>query len=334
MADINHLELLRAGQSAWNRWRLDHRNTVPDLDAADLRGADLQEMNLTGARLSEADLAGANLAGAWLSSADLSRALLGRADLTSADLQNADATAADFRAASLARANLCWTNFERADLSGASLRDAELGRTILVDTDLAGARHLETCRFWAPVGIDSRTLIRCAAIPAPFLRGCGVPEPMIENLPALFPKTIEYYSVLIRYDVEDAVLAEQLDADLVARGIRCWRVQQTARDGPAARQVTLEDCFRSADTRLIVVISRNTGSNRTSTLERDIKVLLQNERGHNRKLLFAVRSDEGRLLLSEPVAEELNRRAIDFRRWKDHKGYLYALEKLVSALSS
>lgn len=336
MADIKHLELLRAGPSTWNDWRHANPAATPDLDAADLRGADLQGANPDWARLSEADLSNANLVRARLTSADLWRATLDRADLTDADLQNTNARGASLRAASLVRANLCSSNLECADLRAANLHGAELGRTVLVDADLTDTKQLETCIFWAPVGIDSRTMIRSPHLPMPFLRGCGVPEEVLENLPTLFPKPIECYSVLIRSADEDAPLAERLHVDLMSRGVRCWRIKPIPTQSPAAGpEVRLEDSLRPYETRLLIVLSRHSAHARAPWLERDAKIWMQNSRAHNRKLLYAVRADDARLGWADPTSEEeLSRCVMDFRRWKERKFYFDALEKLASALSS
>jgi len=76
MASQEHLQIIKQGVEAWNKWREAHPEIQPDLFRADLSGADL----------SGADLMGADLMGAKLSRADLSRANLFRADLSRAYL--------------------------------------------------------------------------------------------------------------------------------------------------------------------------------------------------------------------------------------------------------
>ena len=66
MANKEHLSILKSGVSAWNKWRSEHREIIPDLSVAslgwanligtDLRGADLRVANLSGADLREANL--------------------------------------------------------------------------------------------------------------------------------------------------------------------------------------------------------------------------------------------------------------------------------------
>ena len=46
MANSEHLAKLREGPEAWNRWRKEHADVVPDLSGAMLRGAILSRANL------------------------------------------------------------------------------------------------------------------------------------------------------------------------------------------------------------------------------------------------------------------------------------------------
>src|SRR5436190_1165264 len=79
MANDEHVALLGKDVDAWNRWRSENPNVVPDLRGALLGGADLREANLSDA----------NLIGAKLTKAHLMRANLRGADLTGADLSDA-----------------------------------------------------------------------------------------------------------------------------------------------------------------------------------------------------------------------------------------------------
>jgi len=336
MANPRHAELLKTGAISFNAWRHENPADTPDLDGADLRGLDLGGVNLASARVSDADLTNANLTRALLVSADLSRATLDHADLSDADLDGANARFATFCGASMVHANLCSTNLECANMRGANLHAAELGNTVLVDVDLSNARQLETCQFRAPVGIDFRTIIRSGHLPVPFLRGCGLPEKVIENLPALLTDNIDQYSLVIKSAEEDRAFAERLHSDLQARGIRCWHTTATSlKSQPAQPGFTLESYFRANETRLIVVLSRHTISYGAPWIERDVQLWIQNERSRNRKLLFVTRVDDNvPPSLDAKVQSELRARAIDFRRWKDRGAYVHALNRLVALLSS
>jgi hypothetical protein len=118
MPNKEHLELIKQGVDAWNRWREEHADTRPDLSAANLGeaelfGAYLFDTDLTGADLSRANLSAANLSAANLSGANLTEANLFRADLVDTDLSRANLSEAN-----LTYVRLVHTNLENANLSG------------------------------------------------------------------------------------------------------------------------------------------------------------------------------------------------------------------------
>jgi Pentapeptide repeats (8 copies) len=119
MANQEHCAKLQQGSDAWNAWRKEHPDAVPDLSWAELQ---------------ELDLSKTNLARAYLRGAQLDRTILRGAILWKADLAQAHLNAADLREANLRKANL----FE-AELSGAQLQGANLTGTLLVDTKLQQA---------------------------------------------------------------------------------------------------------------------------------------------------------------------------------------------------
>jgi uncharacterized protein YjbI with pentapeptide repeats len=150
MANDEHVAILKKGVDAWNAWRDENPNILPDLSAAKLSGADLKAKNLSGANLSGADLQEANLDGANLSGADLQKANLdganlSGADLSAADLQEANLSGSNLSAAELQEANLDGAKLSGADLSGATslseanLSGAELHHANLIGADLSGA---------------------------------------------------------------------------------------------------------------------------------------------------------------------------------------------------
>jgi len=122
MPNEEHLELIKQGVDAWNKWRREHLDTQPDLSEADLSGA-----NLFGAYLFDTDLTGVNLSRANLSAANLSAANLSRGNLTEANLFRADLV--------------------DTDLSGANLSEADLTHVRLVHTNLENA-NLNGCRIY------------------------------------------------------------------------------------------------------------------------------------------------------------------------------------------
>jgi uncharacterized protein YjbI with pentapeptide repeats len=144
MANDGHVALLKQGVAAWNTWRSENPNVVPDLSGAKLYGANLSGANLSGAYLSQAHLYGANLSAANLSAANLMEANLNRANLRGANLRGArlygaDLLMADFGEANLSEADLSRALLPRANLSGADLTGAVLGGADFYDANLSGA---------------------------------------------------------------------------------------------------------------------------------------------------------------------------------------------------
>jgi uncharacterized protein YjbI with pentapeptide repeats len=210
---------LRQGSAAWNEWRARTGFIRPDLSGADLgranldradlsfgdlTGANLNEASLRDANLLHADLSGAhlieakilhsNLINAKLQFATLIGARLSDADLSGAFLHWADLSGAVLAGANLSGANLVRANFRRAVLAGANLSDAELSGTIFGDVDLAKTIGLGNCKHDGPSIIDFLTLSRSSNVPISFLRGCGLPDNLIEYLPSLLDEAIRFYS--------------------------------------------------------------------------------------------------------------------------------------------
>ncbi len=200
MANEEHLAILRQGAEAWNMWRLEHPNIQPNLRKANLSEADLFEANLREAELVEANLSRADLMATDLSRADLSKADLNGADLSLADLSRAGLTQANLTQANLSgahlsgadlsRANLTQTHLIAARLIAANLGHATLAKTIFAAIDLSMVIGLDTVRHREPstIGIDTLYL-SYGQIPEVFLRGCGVPDAVIKNLPLLLGTT-------------------------------------------------------------------------------------------------------------------------------------------------
>jgi len=212
MADPEQLAHLKDGVEVWNPWRMARFRARVDLRKADLSKADLRRANLLGA-----DLMYADLSGAMLDAADLSHS-----DLTGADLSGARLTFADLRVTDLGRVNLTRADVVEANLSGADLSGASFNETILGNTNLRDVSGLDSCRHSGPSIIDHRTLSKSGPLPLRFLRGCGLPDTLIDYLPSLLNGRIQFFSCFISYSHADKSFARRVHDTLQGRGIRCW----------------------------------------------------------------------------------------------------------------
>jgi Pentapeptide repeats (8 copies) len=145
------------------------------------------------------DLSGTYLIGANLRGANLSDADLSDADLSDANLSGADLT--------------------RTDLTGAGISWVYLYDTVFGDTNLTAVQGLETCQHDGPSTLDHRTLAKSGPLPLAFLRGCGLPDRLIEYLPSLLNEPFQFYSCFISYASKDNAFAERLHADLQDKGV-------------------------------------------------------------------------------------------------------------------
>ena len=175
MAIPQHLDVLKQGIKAWNKWRQENPGAEPDLAGAKLSKANLKKANLSETDLRWADLTSANLESANLNRADLRRAILSRtnfkranlseanlsetylcrADLSEADLKKAifigsDLASVDLSKSDIRRADFRWsylinTKFNGADLSGANLIEANLSKSDLKSSNLSEAFVAWSC---------------------------------------------------------------------------------------------------------------------------------------------------------------------------------------------
>jgi hypothetical protein len=139
----------------WNEWRVRNPDSLPDLGEANLSQEDLSMANL-----SRADLSGANLV-----------------------------------MANLINANLSGANLSMANLSAANLSGATLQETVFGDVDLKFTLGLDFCTHSGASVVDFRTLSRSGNLPINFLRGCGLPDTLIEYLPSFRGDAIRFYPV-------------------------------------------------------------------------------------------------------------------------------------------
>ena len=255
-----------------------------NLSNANLSTAELRSANLINAKLSGADLTGAKLIGADLRGADLTNADLTGADLTEAKLKNVNLTGADLTKTQLTRAVLLRTRLSQTLLTEADLSSAILGETTFVDTDLKQTLGLTSCEHMGPSVIDHRTLIRSAQLPITFLRGCGLPDTLIEYLPSLLNHPIQFYSCFISYSTADQTFADRLYADLQHHGVRCWFAPHHIQAGKKIH-TQLDEAIRVFD-RLLLILSE--ASMESAWVKTEIAHARQKEINEQRQVLFPI----------------------------------------------
>ena len=310
MANQEHLDILKQGVEVWKKWRAQNPSIQVDLSGA----------NLHGAYLTEADLRTADFRGA-----DLSRAYLHGADLRGADLSRADLHGAYLSGADLREANL-----RKADFIEANLRVAHLYETLFVDTRLAEAKGLESCQHEGPSTIDHRTLAKSGKLPMAFLRGCGLPDALIDYLPSLLGDALQFYSCFISYSSKDQDFAERLQADLQNKGVRCWFAPEDLKIGARTRPA-IDEAIRVRD-KLLLILSEQ--SIESGWVEKEVETAFEEESRRKETVLFPIRVDNTVMQTGEAWAADIRRtRNIgDFRDWKKHESYQKAFERLIRDL--
>ena len=243
------LALLKKGPSPWNAWRKAHPDIPIDLSRVDLsdfdidlKGVDfsrctlrhinLSRTDLTGADFSRAQLALANLASAnltrgrlrdaQLASSFLRQTILVEADLTGASLRFAELSGANLTAAQLVDADLSRAAFVGVDFSRADFTRSRIHETVFGVCRFEQNVGLETAQHFGPSTLDHRTYQQ-STLPLSFLRGCGLPDSIIDSFAGLkATQGPRYDSCFISYATADEAFASRLFNDLQKSGVRCW----------------------------------------------------------------------------------------------------------------
>jgi uncharacterized protein YjbI with pentapeptide repeats len=312
MANPEHLAILQDSIVKWNAWRGRNEYVIPDLRWADLAEADLAEANLSDANLCGTDLRGADLRGADLYGADLSGATLIETNLT--------------------WASLCAANLTGANFSGAEVFNVWLYETVFSDTNLTDVQGLETCRHEGPSTLDHRTLARSWPFPLVFLRGCGLPDSLIESLPSLLGAPIQYDSLAISHASQDLAFVERLYADLQHKGVRCWSAHKDMKIGEEFRS-RIDTSIHGHD-RLLLILSEH--SIKSRWVQKEVETAFEKEEKEHRLVLFPIRLDDAIMQLTVGWAADIRRRRHigDLTQWKEYDAYQQAFARLLRDLTS
>lgn len=337
MWNEEHLAILRQGVEVWNEWRQENLGIRPDLSQADLRDANLdgvvlREATLQGAILIGCTLHRANFEGANLFGANLDAAALNGANLQTVNLQWSNLQGTILREANLQGANLQGAILRINNVQAANFAQALLGGTVFVDVNLRGIHNLDKVRHYGRSSIGIDTLYKSGGhIPEIFLRGCGVPDSMIEYARSLVAaeRPIDYYSCFISYSSKDEALAKRLYADLQAAGVRCWFTPHDLKIGESIID-GIDQGIRLHEKLLLILSESSVASRWVGT---EVKTALMREHNEGRTVLFPIRLDDAVLKSATGWAGQVQERHIgDFCKWKDHDAYQSAFARLLRDL--
>jgi len=220
-----------------------------------------------------------------------------------------------------------------AKVNGADFTKARAWGTLFADVDLSAGKGLDTIvhQGASTVGIDTIYKSR-GKIPEVFLRGCGVPDDFIAYIGSMVGRPIEFYSCFISYSSKDQEFAEQLYADLQARGVRCWFAPEDLKIGDRFQE-RIEESIRVHD-KLLLVLSEN--SVVSPWVEREVQAAFEREHRSKKLVLFPIRVDEAVMEATQAWAADIRRtRHIgEFGNWREHDSYKKALERLLRDLKA
>jgi len=188
------------------------------------------------------------------------------------------------------------------------------------------------CRHVGPSVIDFRTLSVSENLPISFLRGCGLPDILIDYLPSLRGDAIQFYSCFISYSAKDQVFADRLHADLQNKGVWCWFAPHNLPIG-AKTWDAIDEAIRLRDKLLLILSKASIGS---EWVEDEVNKAYAEERSRKEVILFPIRIDEAVMTTAEPWAAKLRdqRNIGDFRQWKRPSEYQKSLDRLLRDLKA
>ena len=136
--------------------------------------------------------------------------------------------------------------------------------------------------------MDFRTLFRSGNLPISFLRGCGLPDAVIEYLPSLCGSVLQFYSCFIIYSSNYQKFANRLHADLQNAGVRCWFAPHDLPIG-AKTWDAIDEAIRLREKLLVILSEASIGSD---WVEDEVNKAYAEERDRKAIVLFPIRIDD------------------------------------------
>src|SRR4029453_15657167 len=177
-------------------------------------------------------------------------------------------------------------------------------------------------------------------LPLSFLRGCGLPDIMIDYLPSLLNEPIQLYSCFISYAHQDEPFVKRLYDTLQGKGVRCYYAPENMRGGRKIHE-QIDEAIRVYDKLLLVLSDHSMNSEWVKT---EIANARRREVTQKRQILFPIRlvgfekirnwtcfdADTGK-----DSAREIREYFIpDFSNWKDNDSFEQAFTRLLRDLKA
>jgi hypothetical protein len=245
--------------------------------------------------------------------------------------------------ADLSDVTLIGTQFFGSRLSRTRFYAATASRTAFNDLDLREAEGLETVIHASPSEVGIGTIYGSQGrIPEAFLRGCGVPESFIVQIPALVAamQPIQFYSCFISYSGRDEEFARRLHSRMREAELRVWFAPEDVKGGDKLYD-QIDRAIQVHD-RLLLVLPES--SMQSKWVETEIRRARKVELKEGRRKLFPIRLVDYEALqewvcidsaTGEDLAEEVRGYFIpDFTNWKNHDDLEQAFARLLADLKA
>ena len=195
----------------------------------------------------------------------------------------------DLEGAILASSVLWRALFIKSNPKGGRLHGVYLIGTRFIGVDLSEAVGLETVDHQGPSTIDVDTIYSSGSeISGRFLRGCGIPETLVTQIPSLVGARQEglgLHSCFISYSSKDEKFARRLHGRMRDAHIRVWFAPEDIRAGQKLHE-QIETAIRVFDKLLIVLSEASLQSEWVMTQLRKAR---KAERQSGQRKLFPVR---------------------------------------------
>jgi hypothetical protein len=204
-------------------------------------------------------------------------------------------------------------------------------------------KGLEAIKHHAPSTLGVDTLVRSRGkIPAAFLRGCGVPDPLIVHLAAAIGamRPIQFASCFLSHHPKDQPFADRLHGRLEREKVRVWDAPEDLRGGLASMD-QINQANRAHD-KLLLVLSK--ASMASDGVRHEVKGAIEREKREKHRVLFPIGLSPWEdiqawsafdLGLGKDVARLVREYPIpDFSSWKDHDAFEAAFARLLEDLKA